>query len=139
MDLLPYTKSAMDFQFIVHEPAHVDHWLYYIDGGWTRGRASNGRYYWKQDLYDMAKKFTELEEDKDAGKAGAHERLKSFRAERILLADSIVQVCYKSSSASCGNNSSYRAAPNLINGQRGKQRPRLVTLRKEGPKDAKRE
>ncbi|KAI0268999.1 hypothetical protein BGY98DRAFT_318472 [Russula aff. rugulosa BPL654] len=71
MDLLPYTKN----------------------GGWTQGRISNGRYYWKPDLYDTAKKFTELEEDRDAGKAGAHERLKSFREKRILLADSIVQSC----------------------------------------------
>jgi hypothetical protein len=80
---------------IVLEPAHVDRWLYYVDGGWTHGRISNGRYYWKQDLYDTAKKFAELEEDRDAGKAGAHERLKSFREKRILLADSIVQVSYR--------------------------------------------
>ena len=124
---------------IVLEPARIDRWLYYVDGGWTQGRVSNGRYYWKPDLYDMAKKFTELEEDRDMGKAGAHERLKSFRAERILLADSIVQVSYMSSSTSCGSNPSYRAAPNLKFGQRKKQRPRLVTLKKEWPKDAKRE
>jgi hypothetical protein len=121
---------------MVLEPALVDHWLYYVDGGWTQGRTSNGRYYWKPDLYDMAKKFTELEEDRDAR---AHERLKSFRAERILLADSIVQVSYRSSSTSCCKNPSYRAAPNLKIGQRRKQRPRLVILMKEGPKDAKRE
>ena len=83
------------------------------DGGWTKGRVSNGRYYWKPDLYDAAKKFTELEEDRDAGKAGAHERLKSFREKRILLADTIVQVSDRSSSTSCCNNSSCRAAPNL--------------------------
>ena len=138
MDLLPYTKRAMDF-LIVLEPAHVDRWLYYVDGGWTKGRASNGRYYWKSDLYDMAKKFTELEEGRDAGKAGAQERLKSFRAERIVLADSIVQVSYRSSSTPCYNNSSYRAAPNLKSGQRWKQKPRPIILRKEEPKDAKRE
>ncbi len=84
-----------------------------VDGGWTQGRISNGRYYWKPELYDTAKKFTELEEDRDGGKAGAHERLKSFREKRILLADSIVQVSYRSSSTSRCNNSSYRAAPNL--------------------------
>ena len=61
----------------------------------------------------MAKKLVELEEDRDAGKAGAHERLKSFRAEKILFADSIVQVSYRSSSVSCCNNLSYRAVPNL--------------------------
>jgi hypothetical protein len=124
---------------IVLEPAHVNRWLYYVDGGWTQGRAANGRYYWKPDIYDMVKKFTELEEDRDGGNAGAHERLKSIRAKRILLADSIVQVSYRSSSTSCCNNSSYRAAPNLKNGQRRRQRPRLVILSKEGPKDAKRE
>jgi hypothetical protein len=42
----------------------------------------------------MGKKLAELEEDRDAGKPGARERLKSFRAERILLVDSIVQVSY---------------------------------------------
>jgi hypothetical protein len=144
---------------IVLEPAHVNRWLYYVDGGWTQGRAANGRYYWKPDLYDMVKKFTELEghvpaedrrgspipralltllrrdtptgRDRDGGNAGAHERLKSFRAKRILLADSIVQVSYRSSSTSCCNNSSYRAAPNLKNGQRRRQRPRFA---KKGPK-----
>ena len=40
----------------------------------------------------MSKKMAELEEDRDAGKAGAQERVKSFRAERILLVDSIIQV-----------------------------------------------
>lgn len=40
----------------------------------------------------MSKKITELEEDRITGKAGAQERLKSFRAERILLVDSIMQV-----------------------------------------------
>ena len=124
---------------IVFEPAHVDRWLYFVDGGWTQGRISNGRYYWKPDLYDTAKKLAELEEDRDAGKAGAHDRLKSFREQRILFADSIVQVSHRLSSTSCCNNSSYRAAPNLINGWRWKQRRRLVFLRKEGPKDAKRE
>jgi hypothetical protein len=138
MDLLPYTKSVMDF-IIVLEPAHVDRWLYYVDGGWTQGRISNGRYYWKPDLYDTAKKFTELEEDRDAGQAGAHERLKSFREKRILLADSIVQVSYRSSSTSCYNNSSCRAAPRLKIGQRRKQWRRFAFLMKEGPKDAKRE
>lgn len=103
MDLLPYTKSAMDF-LIVLTVAHIDRRLYNVDGGWTQGRTSNGRYYWKPDLYDMAKRFTELEQERDAGKAGAHERLKFFRAERILLADSIVQVSYTSSSTSCCNN-----------------------------------
>lgn len=87
----------------------------------------------------MAKRVTELEQERDASKAGAHGRLKSFRANRILLADSIVQVSYRSSSSSCCNNQSYRAAPNLTNGQRRKQRSRLVILRKEGPKDSKRE
>lgn len=43
----------------------------------------------------MSKKMAELEEDRDAGKAGAQERVKSFRAERILLVDSIIQVCSK--------------------------------------------
>ena len=138
INLLPYTKSIMYFSHIL-KLTHIDHWLFHVDGGWNQGRASNSRYYWKPDLYDVAKKLTELEEDRDAGKAGAHERLKSFRAKNLVSADSIVQVSCRSSSTSCCNNSSYRAAPILKNGQSRKQRPRLVILRKEGPKDAKRE
>jgi hypothetical protein len=88
----------------------------------------------------MTNKLAELEEDRNAGKAGAQERLKLFRAERILFVDSIIQVSYRASSTWCCNNhSSYRAAPNLRNGQRKKQKPRLIFLRKEGPKDVKRE
>ncbi len=87
----------------------------------------------------MGQKLAELEEDRDGGKAGAQERLKSFRAKRILLVDSIVQVSYRSSCISCCNNSSYRAALNSKNGQRRKRRPRLIILRKEEPEDAKRE
>jgi hypothetical protein len=111
MNLLPYTKSAA---FLLWFPKlHMLTAGHYVDGGWTHGRISNGRYYWKPDLYDTAKKFAELEEDRDAGKEGAHDRLKSFREKKILLADSIVQVSYRSSCTSCYNNSSYRAAPNL--------------------------
>jgi hypothetical protein len=40
----------------------------------------------------MNKRLAELEEDRDAGKPGAEQRLTSFRAERSRLADSIVQV-----------------------------------------------
>ncbi|KAI9507306.1 hypothetical protein F5148DRAFT_134881 [Russula earlei] len=69
MDLLPYTRI----------------------GGWTQWHASSSRFYWKPDLYEMGKKLAELEEDRDAGKPGARQRLKSFRAERILLVDSVVQ------------------------------------------------
>ena len=43
----------------------------------------------------MANKFAELEEDRNAGKAEAQERLKRFRAERILFVDSIIQVSYR--------------------------------------------
>jgi hypothetical protein len=65
----------------------------------------------------MSKKITELEEDRNTGKAGAQERLKSFRAERILLVDSIIQVGYGPSSTSfCNNSPSYRAVQNLRNG-----------------------
>jgi hypothetical protein len=64
----------------------------------------------------MSKKIAELEEDRDAGKAGAQERVKSFRAERILLVDSIIQVGSMSPYTSFCNNSPYRAAQNLRNG-----------------------
>ncbi|KAH9054760.1 hypothetical protein EDB87DRAFT_1568074 [Lactarius vividus] len=70
MDLLPYTKI----------------------GGWAHGHASNSRFYWKPDLYEMGKRVAELEQDVSEGKPGAQKRLKSFRVERILLVDSIIQV-----------------------------------------------
>lgn len=69
MDLLPYTKI----------------------GGWAHGHASNSRFYWKPDLYEMGKRVAELEQDVSEGKPGAQKRLKSFRVERILLVDSIIQ------------------------------------------------
>jgi len=40
----------------------------------------------------MGKKIAELDEDRDAGKPGVVQRLESFRAERILLVNSIIQV-----------------------------------------------
>ena len=36
--------------------------------------------------------MAELEEDRDAGKPGAQQKLRSFRADRIISADSIVEV-----------------------------------------------
>ncbi|KAI9461907.1 hypothetical protein BJY52DRAFT_164408 [Lactarius psammicola] len=79
MDLLPYTKI----------------------GGWAHGHASNSRFYWKPDLYEMGKRMAVLEQDISEGKPGAQKRLKSFRAERILLVDSIIQVCFHSTRPSC--------------------------------------
>jgi hypothetical protein len=40
----------------------------------------------------MDKRLAELEADGDMGKPGAQERLESFREQRVLLVDSIVQV-----------------------------------------------
>jgi hypothetical protein len=41
----------------------------------------------------MGKRLAELEYDIDAGRPLAEQRLASFRTEKTLLADSIVQVC----------------------------------------------
>ncbi|KAF8264923.1 hypothetical protein EI94DRAFT_1737300 [Lactarius quietus] len=71
MDLLPYTKI----------------------GGWAHGHASNSRFYWKPDLYEMGRRMAEIEKDVSEGKPGAQKRFKTFRAERILLVDSIIQGC----------------------------------------------
>jgi hypothetical protein len=65
-----------------------------IVGGWAHGHASNSRFYWKPDLYEMGERMARLEQDISEGKPGAQERLKSFRAERILMVDSIIQVCF---------------------------------------------
>ncbi|KAI9507305.1 hypothetical protein F5148DRAFT_1206134 [Russula earlei] len=71
MDLLPHTTN----------------------GGWAHRRVSSSRFYWKPDLYEMGKRLAELEEDRDSGKPGALQRLETFRGERILLVNSIVQRC----------------------------------------------
>jgi hypothetical protein len=72
-----------------------------IVGGWAHGQASNRRFYWKPDLYEMGKRMAELEQDISEGKPGAQQRFKSFRAERILLVDSIIQVCFHFTHFSC--------------------------------------
>jgi hypothetical protein len=43
-------------------------------------------------LYKIGGTLTKLEKDVDSSKPGAQQRLKSFRAERILKVDAIVQV-----------------------------------------------
>lgn len=40
----------------------------------------------------MSKRLKELEEDSDAGKPGAKQRLRSFRADNVISADAIVEV-----------------------------------------------
>jgi hypothetical protein len=107
-------------------------------GGWAHGHASNSRFYWKPDLYEIGEKLAELEADVDAGKPGAQKVLKSFRAERILLVDSIIQVGFHSVIRSSWNNASIRAVPNLRSGSRRRQRPKLTMYMKEEAKDAKR-
>jgi len=44
----------------------------------------------------MGKRLAELEEERDAGKPGALQKLKYFRADRIMEADSIVEVSLRS-------------------------------------------
>ena len=44
----------------------------------------------------MSKRLAELEEERDTGKPGAQQKLRSFRAERIMEADSIVEVSFRS-------------------------------------------
>jgi hypothetical protein len=60
----------------------------------------------------MGKRLAELEGDRDAGKPGAKQRLRSFRADNIILADAIVEVGSVVSSVHCLANSSNRAALN---------------------------
>lgn len=44
----------------------------------------------------MGKRMAEFEQDVSEGKPDAKKKLKAFRAERILLVDSIIQVCFHS-------------------------------------------
>lgn len=98
MDLLPYTKSTLPFSLAALRDrySHGD-----IVGGWAHGHASNSRFYWKPDLYLMGKRMAEFEQDISEGKPDAQKRLKAFRAERILMVDSIIQVCFHSTHHSC--------------------------------------
>jgi hypothetical protein len=73
MDLLPHTKI----------------------GGWAHRRLSSSRFYWKPDLSEMGERLAELEADIDRGIPGAQERLESFREQRKLLVESILQSCAK--------------------------------------------
>jgi len=86
----------------------------------------------------MGKRLAELEDDRDAGKPGAEQRLTSFITERTHLVDSIVQVNSILLSVSEANSSN-RAAPNWRTGPRRKQRPKLVIRAKEEIKDARSE
>jgi hypothetical protein len=43
----------------------------------------------------MSKRLAELEEERDAGKPGAQQKLRSFRAERIMDVDSIAEVGFR--------------------------------------------
>jgi hypothetical protein len=88
----------------------------------------------------MGKRLAQLEEDQDAGKPGALQKLKAFRVERILFVDSIIQVGFHSADVCfCWSNPSNRVAPNLRDGRARKHRPRQAMLTKESPRDAKRE
>lgn len=70
----------------------IDCWPGFTVGGWAHRRISSSRFYWRQDLIEIGRKLTKLEEDKDLGKPRAQERLESFRKERKDLVDSIIQV-----------------------------------------------
>jgi hypothetical protein len=87
----------------------------------------------------VGKELAELEGDRDAGKPGAQQRLKSFKAERVIEADSIVEVGFRSIVCIPFHNSSNRVASNLRNGLRRKHVPRLKQLLKGEPKGATRE
>jgi len=138
MDLLPYTKRAIpflsDFDTRISQRLIANCAV----GGWTCRRFSESRFYWQPDLYEMNKRLAELEDDRDAGKPGAEQKLTSFITERTHLVDTIVQVSSILLSVS-ETNLSDRAAPNWRNGPRKKQRPKLVIRAKEETKDARSE
>ena len=68
----------------------------FVVGGLAHRRLSGSRFYWRPDLFEMGNRLDELEADRDVGKPGAQERLESFREQRMLLVDSIVQVRFYS-------------------------------------------
>jgi hypothetical protein len=112
MDILPYTKSRGPLSLTILKPAPIDQHGHAV-GGWAHRRLCNSRFYWKPDLQEMGKTLAELEADRDVGKLGAQKRLESFREQRMLLVDSIVQVGvpfrrFHSYVCSCWNNSELR-------------------------------
>ena len=70
-------------------------------GGLAYRRSSESRFYWEPDLYEMGKRLAELENDRDAGKPGAEQRLTTFITERTHLVYSIVQVSFHSTLRQC--------------------------------------
>lgn len=78
------------FSFSVLRHAPIDQHCCTV-GGWAHRRLSSSRFYWRLDLEEMGKKLAELEADIDRGISGAQEKLESFREQRKLLVDSILQ------------------------------------------------
>lgn len=61
-------------------------------GGWAHGHASNGKFYWKDDIYDMAKELGVYQSNVQLRKPGAKQLLENFKQDRIKIVKSILMV-----------------------------------------------
>lgn len=66
--------------------------LYKLVGGWARGHASGGKWYWEDDIFDMVKRWGALQNDVHMRIIGARQSLEQFRRERIKLVADVHEV-----------------------------------------------
>ena len=80
---------------------HISSFLFWIMlvthcstvGGYSQGRASNSRFYWKRDSHNMEQRVAKLRDG-----PGGMDAVREFRAKRIVLVDQWMQVTASSTS-----------------------------------------
>jgi hypothetical protein len=70
-------------------------------GGWAHGQPSKSKFFWKADIYSMAKKLGEYQKDVQLRKPGAKEALEHFKKARKTLVEDIIKVSIESKSKLC--------------------------------------
>lgn len=61
-------------------------------GGWAHGHASTSKFYWEEDIYDMARRWGAMQNDVHMRIPGAKQKLETFRDDRKNLVLSIREV-----------------------------------------------
>lgn len=61
-------------------------------GGWAHGHASNSKFYYSNDVYEMAEMLEGYQNAVESRKRGAKKALDDFQAARMELVESIVKV-----------------------------------------------
>jgi hypothetical protein len=86
MDLIPYTNGR--YRRLAYSAVLTFHKV----GGWSHGQASNSKFFWKADIYSMARKLGEYQKDVQLRKLGAKEALEHFKKTRRALVEDIMKV-----------------------------------------------